>query len=107
MSVEREREKPQARVATKPAAFADLKDGLQSLENFLEKNRKIVLAVMMVFTALFSYLMFNARLSFASDDSTYIKSAYDFNAHGRLSTFQGVLYPLFLSFIIKIFGYKL
>ena len=49
-------------------------------------------------------LLFNLRISEGGDDSTYIIRAYKFLKQGTYPSYQGPLYPVFLSFIIGISG---
>ncbi len=79
-------------------------DLLDSLDLFFDKNGKLFLLISFFFTLLFSFLLFNFRVSEAGDDSAYILRAYDFIKELRFPTFQGPLYPIFLSLFIFIFG---
>ena len=54
-----------------------------------------------------SLLLFNLRISEGGDDSTYIIRAYNLLKEGVYPSFQGPLYPMFLSLVIGITGIKL
>jgi hypothetical protein len=81
-------------------------DVFHSIENFLEKNRNIFLGICLAITVLLCYLLFDARMSFATDDSEYVKMAYNFLFQGTYPTYHGTLYPLMLALLYKIFGLK-
>ena len=58
----------------------------------------------MLFSVLFSYLLFDAKVSDGLDDSTYIERAWSFLNEGKFPYFQGPAYPVFLSIFLKLFG---
>ena len=60
--------------------------------------------VLTALTGVMTLVMFNARLSQSGDDSAYICRALDFLHEGRYPSFQGPLYPLFLSVAIALKG---
>src|ERR1035437_6331329 len=80
-------------------------DLFDTIEAFLEKNRRIVLGLCILVTTALCYLLFDARLSFATDDAEYIKRANNFVLNGAYPSYQGSLYPIFLALLIKIFGF--
>ncbi|TRX71047.1 glycosyltransferase family 39 protein [Carboxylicivirga sp. M1479] len=67
---------------------------------------QIMMGILLVFT-LFSALLFNMRVSEGGDDSTYIIRAVNFIKEGRYPSFQGPVYPMFLSLVIGVFGVNL
>jgi hypothetical protein len=77
-----------------------------SLENRLEKSSKILLIVIFGLSILFSLLLFQARMDIGGDDSTYILRALDFLHKGAFPSFQGPLYPIFLSIFVSFLGIK-
>src|SRR6056297_1010458 len=77
---------------------------LDRFDQFFDKKNTLFLLISFFFTLLFSFLLFNFRVSEAGDDSAYILRAYDFINEFKFPTFQGPLYPIFLSLFIFIFG---
>jgi len=77
------------------------------INSFLDKNGTSVFWTIYGVGILFSLLLFNLRISEGGDDSTYIIRAYNFLKEGTFPTFQGPLYPMFLSLVIGIFGISL
>ncbi|MDZ4840415.1 MAG: hypothetical protein SGJ04_10470 [Bacteroidota bacterium] len=67
----------------------------------------IIAWVLVGITALFGALLFDTRLSFATDDATYVANALSVIANRAYPTYQGSLYPFFLVMLIKVFGVKL
>ncbi|RYD82624.1 MAG: hypothetical protein EOP53_03210 [Sphingobacteriales bacterium] len=80
---------------------------LNAIERFLNRNSSILLGIALVLCALFAAMLFDGRLSFATDDATYINNAYNLIHHGTYPTFQGALYPFTLALLLSIFGMKL
>ncbi|WP_439181904.1 hypothetical protein [Carboxylicivirga taeanensis] len=77
------------------------------LEDWCFRYRHILIwGIGGLFTVL-SLLLFNLRLSEGGDDSTYIIRAVDFINDGTYPSFQGPLYPMFLSILVALFGVKL
>ena len=60
-----------------------------------------------ILTTLFGLLFFEPKVSIGGDDSMYINRAYNFIYKGSFPTFQGPLYPIFLSLFIYVAGTKL
>lgn len=58
-------------------------------------------------TFLFGALLFDTRLSFATDDSTYIANAISVLTNNSYPTYHGSLWPFMLAILIKLFGVKL
>ena len=79
-------------------------DLLARFDQFFDKKSTLFLLISFFFTLLFSFLLFNFRVSEAGDDSAYILRAYNFINEFKFPTFQGPLYPIFLSLFIFIFG---
>ncbi len=88
----------------KKEKVANSLDLFDRLDQFFDKNGQIFFWIGMFFTLLFSFLLFNFRVSEAGDDSAYILRAFDFVKELKFPTFQGPLYPIILSFFILIFG---
>ena len=81
-------------------------DVLDQIDAFLEKNRNIFLLVSIAITSFLCYLLFDARMSFQTDDSEYVLMAKNFLTHGDYPSYHGTLYPVMLGFLMKIFGMK-
>lgn len=73
-----------------------------TINAFFKKNEKIFLGFSLFFTIFFSLLLFDIKISVGGDDSAYIQRAYKFIHEGIFPTYQGPLYPLFLSIFIAI-----
>lgn len=71
---------------------------------WFEKNEKLVFYSLLLLSTLFSYLLFDAKVSDGLDDSSYIERAWSFANEGKYPYFQGPGYPVFLSIFIKLFG---
>lgn len=76
-------------------------------ENFCETHSKTILTAILGIFTLMSLLLFNLRVSIGGDDSTYIIRAVNFINEGRYPSFQGPIYPIFLSLFIALTGIKL
>ena len=81
-------------------------DVLEQIETFLEKNRNIFLLISIGIASLLCYLLFDARMSFQTDDSEYVLMAKNFLTDGSYPSYHGTLYPLMLALLMKIFGMK-
>lgn len=79
-------------------------DFFEKMDKFFDSKGNLFFWVSMFFTILFSFLLFNFRVSEAGDDSAYIFRAYEFVKEFKYPTFQGPLYPIFLSLFVWIFG---
>lgn len=80
------------------------KDIFERLDQFFDKRGNVFFWISLFFTLLFSFLLFNFRVSEAGDDSAYIFRAFLFVKEFKFPSFQGPLYPIFMSFFIWIFG---
>jgi hypothetical protein len=79
---------------------------LERLDVFSSSKLKIFFWAGLSLTFIFSFLLFDFRVSDGGDDSSYIVRAYDFLKNGIFPTFQGPLYPIVLSIFMKIAGVK-
>ncbi|HTA82297.1 MAG TPA: hypothetical protein VK783_05175, partial [Bacteroidia bacterium] len=95
------RNKQKLPVYKKEAVSVSLLDGLN---NWFAARAKGISIFIFVCGALFSLLMFQARMDIGGDDSTYLQRAYDFLHKGIFPSFQGPLYPIVLSFFVAPFG---
>ena len=83
------------------------KDLFSKINSFLNKNGNIVFWSTFAISIFTSLMVFNLRISEGGDDSTYIIRAYNFIKEGTYPSFQGPLYPMFLSLIIAVSGIRL
>lgn len=77
---------------------------LDRLDSWFEKNDKKIVYALLIFSTLFSLLMFDSKVSAGGDDSSYIERAWQFLHEGKFPYFQGPAYPVFLSVFVKFFG---
>ncbi len=75
-----------------------------SLDKWISGNSKMLLIIIFVASILFSFLLFQARMDIGGDDSGYVLRAYDFIHKGVFPSFQGPLYPIFLSLFVSFLG---
>lgn len=83
------------------------KDLFYNVEAWCTQHQRLLMGVVMGLFTLLSMLLFSLRVSEGGDDSTYIIRAVNFVNEGTYPSFQGPLYPLFLSFFVILFGIKL
>ncbi|MBS2097008.1 glycosyltransferase family 39 protein [Carboxylicivirga linearis] len=82
-------------------------DFIDKFENFCKTKSTIILTILLGLFSIMSLLLFNLRVSIGGDDSTYIMRAVNFLQEGTYPSFQGPVYPLFLSLFIGVFGIKI
>lgn len=80
---------------------------IEKLDKYFEGKERKILWMSLLLTSIFGLLLFEPKVSIGGDDSMYINRAYNFIYKGTFPTFQGSLYPIFLSIIIYIAGTKL
>ncbi|HNL84077.1 MAG TPA: hypothetical protein PKO18_02495 [Chitinophagales bacterium] len=90
------------------------KDGLNFnlfdfLENHFAKNERKYLIALLLIAVVFSFFCFDTKISTANDDALYIEAGFDYskNFFGYFYTANAPLYPIVLSFLIRIFGVNL
>ncbi|MFH0894802.1 MAG: hypothetical protein V2A54_10245 [Bacteroidota bacterium] len=101
---------PYKKVAVKSPAKGGVKEPLfQRLEKWFERNDKNLFYILCGLCILFSFLLFNARISEGGDDSSYVEGGYNFakNFTGYYYSFNAPFYPMFLSIPIAMFGLKI
>jgi hypothetical protein len=76
-------------------------------DSFLERHDRVWFWTLFGITLLVSILLYDQRISTGGDDSSYIISARDFLEEFKFPSFQGPLYPIFLSLIYGLFGMSL
>jgi hypothetical protein len=74
------------------------------IDNYLRKKQNFFFWLFFAISILFTFLLFDLRVSVGGDDSTYIISADDLIKNFKYPSFQGPLYPIILSPFIAIFG---
>ena len=75
-----------------------------SVANFFSLHAHAIAVALTTLTFVVGLLLFNVRVDEGGDDSTYITRAIDFVRSGTYPTYQGPLYPIFLSIFVAIFG---
>jgi hypothetical protein len=84
------------------------KDTKMVKKEFLNNRTLSIIAIAStIICYLLSRALFDHRLSFATDDATYLVNALAFLSENNYPTYQGALYPLVLAFFIKVFGYDI
>ncbi len=81
-------------------------DLITKLDQFFDQNLKIFFWVGLLSTIVFSFLLFDSKVTDGGDDSAYIVRAYDVIHQGLFPSFQGPLYPFMLSMVMAITGVK-
>jgi hypothetical protein len=88
----------------KPTPQHTPEDKKFSLETFLFGLRYYFLGTALLLSLLFGWLIFDYKISMNGDDSAYIQRAWDFIHKGIFPSFQGPLYPIFLTIPLSIWG---
>lgn len=83
------------------------KSFLSILDTFLEKHLSKFFSLSILLTVIFGFYLFELRISEGGDDSFYIESAKKFLDGTAWPGWHGPFYPIFLSWIMGIFGFKL
>ncbi|MDZ4757742.1 MAG: glycosyltransferase family 39 protein [Bacteroidota bacterium] len=100
-----QKNKPQAaKTAAKPSNTSNL---LGRIEAYFGKKHVMYALIIVGVNVLFSFLMFDAKISIGGDDSSYIERANRFLHNGEFPFYQGPLYPLMLALPIAMFGINL
>ena len=89
-----------------PRAQKSTNDFLSKVDAFFANRWKIILGICCFFTLVFGMFLFDAKLSVGGDDSAYIMRAMNFLREGKFPSFQGALYPLFLSGFVGLRFYS-
>lgn len=81
---------------------------IEQLNKFCDKNIKILLPLIILLSAVFTFLLYDLKISEAHDDALYIESAYKFSQNfWGYYTANAPFYPIFLSFFIDVFGFNI
>ena len=83
------------------------RDLLGIIDNYFLKKQTQWFWVFFIITAVFTFLLFDLRVSVGGDDSAYIIRAYDLLKDFKYPAFQGPLYPMILSIFVGLFGINL
>ncbi len=92
-----------------PASASKHKSLFDRFEAWADKNSKKLFYTFLFLTLLFSLTLFNARISEAHDDALYLEGGWRY-VHEFPTYFytqNAPLYILFLSLMVKLFGFKL
>ncbi len=96
--------KQKQKLKTKHKVESKSKNFFEKADQFFDKRGNIFFWISLFFTLLFSFLLFNFRVSEAGDDSAYILRAFELVKEFKFPSFQGPLYPMVMSIFIWIFG---
>lgn len=81
----------------------------EKFENWAAKNDSKIFYTLTFLTLFLSFISFNARISEAHDDALYLEGGWRYvnEFPDYFYTQNAPLYPLFLGFLVKLFGFKL
>lgn len=96
--------KHKQKLKTKQKVESKSKDFFEKADKFFDKQGNVFFWISLFFTILFSFLLFNLRVSEAGDDSAYILRAFELVKEFKFPSFQGPLYPMLMSIFIWFFG---
>jgi hypothetical protein len=74
------------------------------LNKWFDKRSRNISIFIFICSALFSVLLFQARMDIGGDDSSFLERAYDFIHKGIFPAFQGPLYPIVIGVFMAPFG---
>src|SRR5947208_2510459 len=97
--------KPPVKPAKKPSPPAA--EPFWGLEKYFEKNQTSAILILMAVSLIFSFLLFDIRISEGGDDSGYIQRGWYFITRHEFPFYQGPLYPLVLAIPLALFGINL
>ena len=102
----KEKQQVKSQVSTKNVSLnvGNKSDLFDKIEAWFDKHNKKVFYLMLVVSTLFSYILFDAKVSDGGDDSSYIERAWSLLYEHKFPYFQGPGYPIFLSIIVNFFG---
>lgn len=82
-------------------------DLFQRCEKFLERNQTKVICVFLLMSLVFSFFLFDIKISEGGDDASYIQRGWYFITKNKFPFYQGPLYPLVLAVPLALFGLNL
>ncbi|MDE6451710.1 MAG: hypothetical protein K2L23_05380, partial [Odoribacter sp.] len=77
---------------------------LGRLNAFLDKRLTLIFLLSLGLMLMLSYALFDVRVSLTGDDAAYVERGKRFLDSFSYPTFQGPLYPIFLSVCMVVFG---
>lgn len=77
---------------------------IKKLNVFFEKRLTFFFLLSLGIIILFSYFLFDVRISLSGDDAAYLERSQKLLDNFEYPSFQGPLYPVFLSPFIALFG---
>lgn len=85
------------------------KTAYEKFENWAAKNDTKIFYGLTILCLILSFITFNARISEAHDDALYLEGGWRYvnEFPEYFYTQNAPLYPLFLGFLVKLFGFKL
>jgi hypothetical protein len=83
------------------------KDLITLVDAFISKHTDIIFLISLIFTIIFSILLFDLKISEGGDDSDYILSAKKFLEGTQFPYWHGSFYPIFLGIVLLIFGFNI
>jgi hypothetical protein len=78
----------------------------QTIDGFFEKRLSLFFTLSIILTTILGFYLFEVRISEGGDDSGYIESAKLFMDGITYPGFHGTFYSIFLSWVMRIFGFK-
>src|SRR4051812_8535730 len=91
----------------KPVAKEKTERQFWGLEEYLQKHELKVILIFLFVSLLFSFFLFDIKISEGGDDSGYIQRGWYFLTRNEFPFYQGPLYPLTLAITLAIFGLNL
>jgi hypothetical protein len=89
----------------KTKTFAKNKSFLERWEAIFKTEKYFILAGITAISLLFTFFLFNVKISEANDDALYTEAAFNFSKNFfGFYTAYAPLYPMMLSILVKIFG---
>ena len=79
----------------------------QHIDSFFDRYQYQFFILSMLITAIMGFFLYDTRISEGGDDSGYIESAKLFMDGAVYPGFRGPFYSIFLSWMIRIFGFHL
>ncbi len=101
---EKQQVKSQATTKSTASAIGRKSDLFDKIESWFGKHHSKVFYSFLIISTLFSYILFDSKVSDGGDDSSYIERAWSLLHDGKFPYFQGPGYPIFLSIVVKLFG---
>jgi len=75
-----------------------------SMNTALEHKHSLYILVILILSAVFSFLLFDAKVNMMGDDAEYIHYGYKFAKNFDFPRYRGPLYPILLSPFIAVLG---